>query len=517
MEHSPKVLIKSIQKRLHEGLNQEKNKSYTSRVNNLLSFKRVISNFAPKMKEAVFSDLGRSHFLTDFTEIGSIDEVIDYFLKNLKSFMSDQPRDISAMMAPSKAYVKQEPFGLTLILGSWNFPYATTFHPMIAAIAAGNVVCIKPSEMGPKSSSVMKEIIDALDQNVFSCIEGGPEVAIAVLDERWDLIVFTGSADKGKLVAAAAAKYLTPTLLELGGKNPVIIDKDADLDNAAKRIVQGRFLNAGQLCIAPDMAFVHSSRIDEFLDKVRKTITEFYGPNPKLSKDYSRIVNDMHTKRIASMLENHGGTVICGGEIDFKEKYIAPTVILNPRKDVPVGCQEIFGPVLVVFPFNNIEECIEIINSREKSLALYYFGSNKKNMDLLINKTSSGNITWNDCVMHCTIYDLPFGGVGNSGHSKMFGEEGFKAMSHAKSVLERGTNNRFPASVRFPPYTEDKQKTFNKLKWWMNFSLRSAKSNMKKAAVIAVIGFLAYNGYLNPVISKVIEVKNIITTFTSGK
>ncbi|OMJ85066.1 hypothetical protein SteCoe_13722 [Stentor coeruleus] len=517
MEGSPKVLVKSIQRRLREGLNQEKNRSYNSRVNNLLAFKRVVAHFAPKMKEAILSDLGRSHFLTDFTEIGGIDDVIDYLLKNLKTFMADQPRDISAMMAPSKAYVKPEPYGVTLILGSWNFPYATTLHPLVSAIAAGNVVCIKPSEMCPKSSAVMKEIIDALDQSVFACIEGGPEVAISVLEERWDLIVFTGSPEKGKLVAAAAAKHLTPTVLELGGKNPVVIDKDVDIDNAAKRIVQGRYINAGQLCIAPDMAFVHASRIDEFLDKVRVTITEFYGPNPKLSKDYSRIVNEMHTRRIASMLENHGGTVICGGEVDVKEKYIAPTVILNPRKDVPLGCQEVFGPVLVVFPFNNIEECIEIINSREKPLALYYFGNNKQNMELLKNKTSSGNITWNDCIMHYTICDLPFGGVGNSGLSKMFGEEGFRAMSHAKSVLERGTNNRYPASVRFPPYTEEKQRTFNRLKGWMNFSLRSAKCNMKKAAVIAVIGFLAYQGYLNPVLSKLVEMKNVLTTIASGK
>lgn len=516
MEHSKsQVLVKSTLGRLKKGFSEGANLSYSDRVRNLKAFRSRVKSFTEKIQESVQKDLGRSSFLTNLTEVEGLLETVDYYLTNLKKFMKDQPKDIPAFLAPGCAYIRYEPYGVALIIGSWNFPFSTTLHPMIGSIAAGNCVCIKPSEMSVFSSASMKELIDGLDQRVFGCVEGGPEVAIALLDERWDCISFTGSPEKGKLIAMAAAKNLTPVILELGGKNPVIIDDDVSMASAVNRIVQGRYLNAGQLCISPDMALVHTSRVDEFINTLKSTITRFFGEDPKQSKDYARIINDMHTKRVASMLEGHKGQVVIGGQVDFKERYIAPTVILNPDKNSSVGSQEVFGPILVVFTFNNFEECVELINSREKPLALYYFGNNKKHMEQLKTRTSSGNLTWNDCVFHYSMCDLPFGGVGTSGVSKMFGEEGFRAMSHPRSIVEKFTLDG--VAVRYPPYTESSTKSFMRLKSLLGFSVNNAKRTLKKTAVLALIGFLAYKGYLDPIKETISPLSDYVFSFFKPK
>lgn len=510
MEAKPVVQIRSTMERLRKGYNEGSNLSYEDRIRNLDAFLSAVVKNTDHIREAVSKDLGRCSFLTDLTEIEGLKDSVGYYKSNLKKFMSEIQKDLPALLFPGKIYLKPEPYGLSLILGSWNFPFSTTLHPLVNAIAAGNTAVIKPSEMAPHSSAVMKRIIDSLDQRVFGIIEGGPEAAIALLEERWDLIVFTGSPEKGKLIAAAAAKHLTPTILELGGKNPVIVDKDANMKNATLRITQGRYLNVGQLCISPDMALVHSSRLDEFLAGMQATIKQFFGEDPKNSADYSRIVNDMHTKRIASLLEGHGGRLICGGQVDFKEKYIAPTIVLNPHKDSPLGSQEVFGPILVVFTFENFDDVVQLVNSREKPLALYYFGSNKKNFEILKTRTSSGNITWNDCVFHYSCCDLPFGGVGNSGISAMFGEEGFRAMSHNKSVMEKPTLNFGPLNLRYPPYTPENQKEFFKTKARMNFNVSSMKCFGKGVMAVILLGILAYKGYLDVPMGYLVHVKDAL-------
>lgn len=517
MEAKPVVLIRSTMERLRRGFQEGANLTYADRVRNLDAFLSAVVTNSDQIREAVNLDLGRNAFLTDLTEIEGLKDSVGYYKSNLKNFMKEIQKDLPALLFPGSIYLKPEPYGLALILGSWNFPFSTTLHPLINAIAAGNTVVIKPSEMAPHSSAVMKRIIDSLDQRVFGVIEGGPEAAIALLEERWDLIVFTGSPEKGKLIAAAAAKHLTPTILELGGKNPVIVDRDADMRNATLRITQGRYLNVGQLCISPDMALVHRSRLDEFLTGMQATIKQFFGEDPKKSPDYSRIVNDMHTKRVASMLEGHGGKIVCGGQVDYKEKYIAPTIILEPHRESPVGNQEVFGPILVVFPFDNFDEVVQIVNSREKPLALYYFGSNKQNFETLKTRTSSGNITWNDCVFHYSCCDLPFGGVGNSGVSAMFGEEGFRAMSHNKSVMEKPALNFGPLNLRYPPYTPYNQKEFFKTKGRLNFNVSSMKTFGKRALIVALLGVLAYKGYLDVPISYLTLFKNLVLEKVQGR
>jgi aldehyde dehydrogenase (NAD+) len=498
MDNNASVRVKALRTRLRKGFYQGANLSYEARVKNLKSLRAAIEKLNLKIQEAVLKDLSRSYFMTSATETEGMIDTINYYLANLKKFMKDTPKDLPALLAPGTAYVKYEPYGVALIIGSWNFPFATTLHPLIGALAAGNVVCVKPSEVSENSSHVIKEILDSLNPDVFGCIEGGVDVAVALLEQQWDLIAFTGSSDKGKLIAAAAAKYLTPVVLELGGKNPCIVDKDANMDNAVKRIVQGRFLNAGQLCISPDLVLVHSSRLDEFLEGLKNTITQFFGQDPKLSKDYARIINDMHTKRISKLLENHKGTIVIGGQIDLPERYISPTVVLSPDKNSPLAKEEVFGPVLVVFPFNSIEECIEEVNSRDKPLALYYFGSSRQHLEALKNSTSSGSVTWNDCVYHYICGDVPFGGVGNSGISKIFGEEGFRAMSHAKGVFEKYALNPYPLSIRYPPFTESNQRLYFFLKKYTWISYNKVFKAAQITAVAGLVVALAYNGYLEP-------------------
>jgi aldehyde dehydrogenase (NAD+) len=465
-----------------------------------------VESHKPRIHEAVQQDLGRSGFQTDLQEIDGLIDILLYFKSHLSELMADIPKDVPSLLFDSRAYLRPEPYGVALIVGTWNYPFTTALNPLVNAIATGNVALVKPSELAPHCAAVIHSIIDTLDPGVAACVEGGADVAIAVLDMRWDLIVFTGSPEKGRLIAAAAAKNLTPVILELGGKNPVIIDKDVVMDNAVKRIVQGRFMNAGQLCISPDLALVHSARLDEFVNGLKKTIAEFFGPDPKQSRDYSRIINDFHTRRIAKLLEGHGGKVICGGEVDIENRYIAPTVLLKPNKNAPVADEEVFGPILNVFSYDTIEECVEIINSREKPLAVYYFGNSRKNMETLTNCTSSGNITWNDCVVQHACPDLPFGGVGNSGIGELFGVEGFKAMSHNKSVLERGTNNSFPASLRYPPYTPGNQRNLLRVKSLFNYGLRDAKRVIRNVAIAGVVVLLAYKGYLDPLISQASQI-----------
>ena len=513
MESKPLIQIKSAMDRVAKGYREGANSSYSSRIKNLDALISAIEVNSDRIREAVLKDLGRSPFMTDLTEIEGLKDTVAYYKSNLRRFMDDIPKDLPALLFPGKIYLKPEPYGLALIIGSWNFPFSTTLHPLINAIAAGNTAIIKPSEMAPFSSAVMKEIVSTLDQSVYGCIEGGPETAICLLEQRWDLIVFTGSPEKGKLIAAAAAKNLTPVVLELGGKNPVIVDQDADLRNAGLRITQGRYLNAGQLCISPDMALVHKSVVDQFLSEMQKTIKQFFGENPKNSSDYSRMVNEFHTKRVAAMLEGHGGRVVCGGEVDLKTKYIAPTVILNPNKDSPVGSQEVFGPILVVYTYDDFEEVLNFINTREKPLALYYFGSNKKHFEDVKLRTSSGNVTWNDCVFHHTCCDLPFGGVGNSGVSSMFGEEGFRAMSHNKSVMEKPALNVGPLNLRYPPYTPANQKGFFRTKKMMSFNVSSMITARNYAVVATLIGILAYKGYLEVPFEYLAQFKNSLLSY----
>ncbi len=314
--------------------------------------------------------------------------------------MKDDHRDTPLMYGPAKSRVVYEPLGVCLIMPAWNFPFGTLFNPMVAALSAGNVCLLKPSEMAPHSSRVIKQIIDKyFEEDEVACIEGAVKTSIAITQAKVDAIIFTGSPQKGKLVAAAAAKNLVPCVLELGGKSPTIIDASANVRLAARKLVFSKFLNCGQICVTTDYAMVHEDVFDELVVHFKAAVDEFYGGKTNGHQDIGKIINNFHTKRLASLLkEDHGGEVLLGGKVHLEDDFIEPTLIANPRKDSGLMQDEIFGPILPIFKFKNIRDVIEFIKDGEKPLTMYYFGkvTSNPNKELLINEISSGSIAVNE-------------------------------------------------------------------------------------------------------------------------
>ena len=359
---------------------------------------------------------------------------------------------------PGKSYMVPEPFGVCLVMASWNFQYSTLLQPVAQAISAGNCVLAKPSEMAVESAYICQKILAELDPEIVQVVQGDAPQCIELLKNQFDVILFTGSPMKGRLIAEAAAKFLTPTILELGGQNPTIVDAGCNMKNAAFNIVNGRFMQCGQVCLSPEYILIDSSIHDEFMKILKETTSDFFNGNAQTSKDYNRIINEFHTKRLADLIENAPKeNLICGGKFDIKDRYIEPTIFgfdsIAKFKDMNLAKEEIFGPIMYTAPYKNIDECIEYINAKDKPLALYYFGSNSANKKLIEKRTSSGAFVCNDAVVHFTSHYLPFGGVGKSGMSAYHGKFGFDNLSHLKPVLDR-TELLLP--LRYPPYTQGK-------------------------------------------------------------
>ena len=432
--------------------------------------------------------------MSKLSEVEHLLDLIDYTVGNLKGWMQDEEREYPALMIPAKAYVHYEPLGVVLILGSWNFPFDVTIGPLITAIAAGNVAVIKPSEISTASSAVMEAILSRLDPDCYQTVQGGPDTAAALTSRRWDLIVFTGSSEKGKLVAKAAAETMTPCILELGGKNPTVVDLDADLENAALRVASGRFGNAGQICVCPEYVFVHKKVMAEFQRLLLEKITQFYTIDPQTSEDYSRLISPTHTARVAKLLQSHGGELLIGGQVDARNCFISPTVIKNPSLESLLMKEEVFGPILSLFDFDAIGECIEFITAREKPLAVYYFG--KKNKEALMTRTSSGAFVQNETVFQYVIPDLAFGGVGGSGCGRYHGIEGFRSMSNLKSIFEKDCYNGYPVSLRYPPHPPTKEASLLRLKHLASLSSREAKKALVKVGAVVVLGIAVMQGYV---------------------
>jgi acyl-CoA reductase-like NAD-dependent aldehyde dehydrogenase len=350
---------------------------------------------------------------------------------------------------PASAKIYPEPLGVVLIIGPWNYPFQLNILPLVGAIAAGNCAIVKPSEIAANTSKVVAELINkTFDPAYIAAVEGGVETSQQLLAEKFDYIFFTGGTNVGRVVMEAAAKNLTPVTLELGGKSPCIVDSDISIENSAKRIVWGKFINAGQTCIAPDYLLVNRAVKSEFLTAVTETIRSFYGENPAESTDYCRIISERHFNRLAEFLKD--GKIVIGGETNAEEKYIAPTVIDGVSWDAPVMQEEIFGPILPVLEYSDLEEAIALINSRPKPLALYLFSRDKQKQKRVLRDTSSGGVCINDTVMQGALTSLPFGGVGNSGIGSYHGKASFDTFSHYKSVLNKGL--WFDLEWRYAPY-----------------------------------------------------------------
>jgi aldehyde dehydrogenase (NAD+) len=423
------------------------------RLRQLGILKKAIQKNEPKITKALFKDLHKSEFESYATEIGYVLDSIGYFMKNLRSWAKVKKVKTPYIHAGSKSYVYYEPYGTVLIIGPFNYPFQLVIEPLIGAIAAGNCVVIKPSEYTPNISKVISDLIkESFDESYIRMIEGGKEINSLLINSHFDYMFFTGSVPVGKIVMEAASKNLVPVTLELGGKSPCIIDKDANLDIAAKRVVWGKFLNAGQTCVAPDYLLVHRDVKNGFVEKMIHSIKEFYGEDPKLSPDFGRIVNERQITRLIGLIDNE--KVIYGGEFDMENLYISPTIVDNVTWEDKVMEDEIFGPILPVIEYEDLENMIKIVNSRPKPLALYIFTENRDVEKKVIENISYGGGCVNDTMTHLATPFLPFGGVGPSGLGSYHGEESFKTFSHSKSVLKRST--RLDIKFLYPPYNRGK-------------------------------------------------------------
>jgi aldehyde dehydrogenase (NAD+) len=434
------------------------------RLAQLRRLRRALEALKEDMNAALLTDLGRSHMAARLSETEMVVDMCSHAIDHLSTWMKPEPRESTALFITASSEVSPQPYGTALIISSWNFPFDLTFGPLIDAIAAGNTVVIKPSELSPACSDVIEKAISALDKDCYQTVQGGPEAITYLLTKRWDVICFTGSGAKGKLVAQAAAEYMTPTILELGGKNPAIVDETADIANAALRITQARFLNAGQLCLSPEYVLIHKSIEQSFSTALTQTISDFYGPDPKQSPDLGRMISESATKRAAALLEGHGGETLVGGQTSIDEKYVAPTVIRNPSLSAALMQEENFAPILTLLTYTDFAECVEFINNRPRPLGVYYFGSSAEHFSTLKHKTFAGALLQNECAFHFSVHDLPFGGVGDSGHGRTHGRCGFNAFSNPKAVFRNDTLNIYPISNRYPPYTPKSEQTFFRVK-----------------------------------------------------
>lgn len=412
--------------------------------------------------KALHDDFKKSDFEVVISETSFIISELTYTIKNINRWAKPKMVLPSLLNFPSTDYIYQEPYGKVLIISPWNYPYQLALCPLIAAVAAGNQVVIKPSELTPNTSRIVAKIIaETFDKNHVQCIEGNANVAQELLKQRWDYIFFTGSVAVGKIVAKAAAENLTPVTLELGGKNPCIIDETANLKLAAKRIVWGKFLNAGQTCIAPDYLLVSAKIKMSFIELLKKEITHAYGENPEISPDFPRIINEKNWERLISMLKNE--KIVAGGKINAIDNYISPTLIDEPDLNSLVMKDEIFGPILPILSYNTENYLEEVISKYEKPLSLYVFTENKSFANKIIQQYSFGGGCINDTVVYFANNRLPFGGVGNSGIGGYHGKRSFDTFSHQKSIVKKG--NWLDIPIRYAPYKGKLKNLRLALKW----------------------------------------------------
>lgn len=413
------------------------------------------------ISEALHKDLRKSEFEAYATEIGLALHSIRYTMKHLRQWAKPQKVRTPLHLMPSSSRIMKEPYGTVLIISPFNYPFSLLIEPLIGAIAAGNCAVLKPSEMTPNVSSLVKRLIDETFEPPFvRVVEGEREVTTALLAEAFDYIFFTGSVPVGKVVMEAAAKRLIPVTLELGGKSPVIVDRTANLDLAAKRIVWGKLLNAGQTCIAPDYLLAHEEIREPLIVKMKETIKAYYGADPSGSPDFGRIVNERHFSRLTAIVENDRANVIAGGGANKADLYIEPTLLAAKSWDDAAMSEELFGPILPILSYRELNDAIKQINDRPKPLALYVFTENKAVEREVLSRVSFGGGCVNDTIMHVSSAYMPFGGVGESGMGGYHGKHSFELFSHKKSVLKKST--KVSIDLPYPPY-KDKLKLLRKL------------------------------------------------------
>ena len=441
----------------------EHTRGYQHRKALLKQLKAEIIDRESDIYDALQKDFKKSAFEAYLSEVGIAITEIDLAVKHLHRWSKPRRVRPSLLNFPSTDFIYSEPYGTALIIAPWNYPFQLAITPVVAAIAAGNTVVLKPSELTPHTSQLVEEIIGKVfrKEHVAVC-QGGIPVATELLAQRWDYIFFTGSVPVGKIVAKAAAQFMTPVTLELGGKNPCIIDGSMDLKLTAKRLVWGKFFNAGQTCIAPDYLIVHADKKDTLIEALKQEIIKAYGENPETSKDYPRIINERNLKRLVLLLD--GTEVVFGGSFDKNDNYLAPTIIDEPDLGSEVMKDEIFGPILPVLTYETEDDIERIISNYAKPLAFYVFSKDRKFSKRMMTTYSFGGGTINDTMIHFGNHRLPFGGVGDSGVGAYHGRLGFDTFSHQKAVVRKA--NWLDIPMRYAPYKHKLKQLKAMFKWF---------------------------------------------------
>jgi aldehyde dehydrogenase (NAD+) len=419
----------------------------------LTALRAMMTERAEDFHAALWTDLRRNRTDADLIDVAFLANEAEHALAHLRQWMKAAPFSTPPMLEPAHGAVQFDPLGVGLIIGTWNYPLMLTLSPLIAAIAGGNAAVIKPSEMAAATADAVARIVpEYLDQRAFSVVLGAAPETTALLEQRWDHIFFTGGTTVAKIVMTAAAKNLTPVVLELGGKSPTVVHSSADLRVAARRIAQGRWINSGQSCTAPDYVLAFKDVAPQFLKHLKEAVLHLYGDEPQKSPDYGRVINTRHFDRLKALLTS--GTIYHGGQHDRADRFIAPTILVNVCPDSPVMQDEIFGPILPVLEVESVQQVIDFINAGPSPLGLYIFAEDQQVAGQILASTSSGDACVNDCTIQPLIPDLPFGGVGNSGMGKYHGEWGFRTYTNARGVLYHDT--AVDPDLRYPPYSRQK-------------------------------------------------------------
>jgi len=441
--------------RLRQTFDSGKTRPIEWRIRQLEEIARAMHEHESDFAEAIRKDLGKCRFEAVMTEMSFVDAEAKYARKHLRGWMKPTRVRTPMMAQPGRSYIEPEPKGVVLIIAPWNYPLSMVMAPLVGAVAAGNCAVMKPSEVTSHTSAALAAILPRyLDQEAFAVIEGGIPETTELLAQKFDHILYTGNERVAQVVMTAAAKYLTPVTLELGGKSPCLIDKSADLEVAASRIAWGKFINAGQTCVAPDHVLVHREVAQQFIDALTRRVKEFYGEDPSQSPDYCRIASERHTARFAELLKGH--RIHLGGRVDVAKRYVEPTIVLDPPADSALMTEEIFGPVLPIITVDEMHHAIKFVADRPKPLALYLFTKSQALEEAVLGRLSAGSVCINDAVIFMVSPELPFGGIGNSGMGRYTGWYGFETFSHMRPVMKRGF--RLDSSLRYPPYTEKKAK-----------------------------------------------------------
>ena len=453
--------VAAVVARARAAFDSGRTKPYAWREAQLRALRRLIVDHESEIASALESDLGKSAVESWLTETGLVVSEIDHTLKNLRRWLAPRRVAVPLRVLPATAQIVREPLGVVLVIAPWNYPVLLTLTPLVGALAAGNAVVVKPSEVAPAASAVLARLLGRhLDPEAVHVVEGAVPETTALLAERFDHIFYTGNSAVGRIVLEAAAKHLTPVTLELGGKSPTFVDDGVDLEATAQRIVWGKFTNAGQTCVAPDYVLATRHTLDALKPLLVKAIRDSYGDEPSGSPDYGRIVNSRHLERLSGLIDP--AQVVTGGDSNPSTRYLAPTVLDGVSFDDPVMAEEIFGPVLPLVEVSGVDEAIEVVNRRDKPLALYVFTSDPDTRRRFVRDTSSGAIGVNIPLAHLAVPELPFGGVGMSGMGAYHGEFSVELFSHAKAVLRQPLRPDSTFVVR-PPITAAKRRLIDRL------------------------------------------------------